>query len=587
MSEPTCKIVADSITPRGDRLTTFEVCFWRPVLAEWNTHRMFCLAGDAVLEFDLPTPKGNHRVYKMTIAEFVDKWHNGAAPRRNKGGRGFNRQPIRDRLGRMQIRQLDENTGLISHSTVVDCTVSGHKEVFEVRTQRHAVAGSADHLILTANGYMRIGDLEPGDEIVVQKRSKKPEDVMDPMRLKKIGGRWRSVWQRDIRRQREAEIGACENCEGFGPFDIHHIVSVHVDPSLAFDEDNVEMLCKDCHKQRHAKQGWQGGTYLLGATEVITEIVPRGVEGTYDLWIDGDFANFVANGVVVHNSRNSASSRAIPLHKQIQKIMDGGPAAPIIWASEQRGMQGGDEVPMHVAADASQRWDEAAQAAVKAAEHLGELGIHKSIANRLLEPFMMHTAVITATGFGNFFDQRCSPLAQPEIRAVAELMQDEYIKNEPRLLSTGQWHLPYIDEEDWEALRKKTVEDIRDLGKSMDPDMVKISAARCAQLSYLTQPEVDPETGQIIDPGGKRDIEKDLARYYKLTSANPKHWSPLEHVATPMQHNRQEGVIHLPSIDGKQYHVVDLGYRPKHGNLLGWASLRSIVEAELGEETYR
>ena len=40
MSEYYAKVVADSISPRGDRLTTIEARFPRPILSEINTHRM-------------------------------------------------------------------------------------------------------------------------------------------------------------------------------------------------------------------------------------------------------------------------------------------------------------------------------------------------------------------------------------------------------------------------------------------------------------------------------------------------------------------------------------------------------------------
>jgi hypothetical protein len=46
----------------------------------------------------------------------------------------------------------------------------------------------------------------------------------------------------------------------------------------------------------------------------------------------------------------------------------------------------------------------------------------------------------------------------------------------------------------------------------------KVSAARCARVSYLTH-------------DGKRDIEADLTLYDRLVEGG--HWSPLEHVATP------------------------------------------------------
>jgi hypothetical protein len=73
------KILADSVSPDDVRLTTMEVTFPRIVLAEFNTHRVFCLAGDSMLEFDLPAGQnGGRRVYSMRLDEFVEKWVGGA-----------------------------------------------------------------------------------------------------------------------------------------------------------------------------------------------------------------------------------------------------------------------------------------------------------------------------------------------------------------------------------------------------------------------------------------------------------------------------------------------------------------------------
>lgn len=276
-------------------------------------------------------------------------------------------------------------------------------------------------------------------------------------------------------------------------------------------------------------------------------------------------------------SRNSASSRAIPLWKQLGRVRTD-PAEPLVWASEQKGMQGGDEVPLHVQAEASQVWlEKAAEAAIEAAHHLGEIGVHKSIANRLLEPFMWHTIVCTATAWENFFDQRCSPLAQPEIKAVADLMREAYEDSKPTPLDEGEWHLPYIADDDTDTWLQLRDYDLAHGGKE-DPDVltqacVKVSAARCARVSYLTQ-------------DGKRDIEQDLTLYERLVSAQPPHWSPLEHVATPWPWNRQEGCIHFPLSERSQG-CVPVDHLPRMGNLLGWRSLRTTVEFEKGAVTYR
>lgn len=246
-------------------------------------------------------------------------------------------------------------------------------------------------------------------------------------------------------------------------------------------------------------------------------------------------------------SRNSASSRAIPLKKQLQRVNDD-PAIPVRWPAEQSGMQGGEDLADPTLAE--DIWLSAAGDALGSAEELGIEGVHKSIANRLLEPFMWHTVVVTATAWENFFRQRCSPLAQPEIRVLAELMKEAYNASTPRSITDGMWHLPYLDDSEYVQL----TEDQRRM----------VSAARCARVSYLTQE-------------GTRDFDKDIELYQRLVSAEPMHASPLEHVATPWPWNASEYKIFLES---NEYTAV--GPLPKVGNFLGWRQLRLEVEMDKG-----
>lgn len=263
-------------------------------------------------------------------------------------------------------------------------------------------------------------------------------------------------------------------------------------------------------------------------------------------------------------SRNSASSRAIPVTKQIERLWRS-PAWPVSWPREQKGMQGGDALSTDEALIAQRAWGNAMQRTIETVQHLRELGLHKSVSNRLLEPFMWHTVVVTSTAWENFFAQRCSPLAQPEIQAAALLMRTAYQESSPEHLYEGQWHLPYIDEQT-----------VQDAGLSWSSDMPweglrRVSAARCARVSYLTQ-------------DGKRDPQADLALYNRLVQAKPAHWSPLEHVATPWPGNRQRGSIWFDH--GGKHHAVSLHHLPKVGNLLGWRSLRTEVEAEARVSTF-
>jgi thymidylate synthase ThyX len=228
-------------------------------------------------------------------------------------------------------------------------------------------------------------------------------------------------------------------------------------------------------------------------------------------------------------SRNSASSRAIPIEKRIKAVQDD-PAIPIHWGKNQKGMQAEVELDESQQAQAEDAWRMAANEAIGWAQRMADIGIHKQIANRLLEPFLWHTAVVTATEWDNFFAQRCSPLAQPEIRVLAEAMVEALNASEPELIEhwrTDCYHLPYISEEE------KTIHSVEILQQ--------ISVARCARVSYLTQ-------------DGNRDIEADLALYNRLSTARPPHASPFEHVCRPLKAGDEQ-----------------------RGNLIGWVQLRHEV----------
>lgn len=266
--------------------------------------------------------------------------------------------------------------------------------------------------------------------------------------------------------------------------------------------------------------------------------------------------------------RNSASSRAIPFARQLERMDELGPAYPISWPKEQKGMSGGDEFNDDMVRQMHTAWDMQARQAVDMAKALAGAGLHKSVVNRLLEPFMWHTIVVTATAWENFFVQRCSPLAQPEIRVTAELMQDAMRGSEPKPLEFGEWHLPYFETEDYEAINSMHGVD--------ETWPRRISAARCARTSYLTQ-------------DGRRDPDADLTLYDRLVSADPPHWSPLEHVATPWAANTQVPLhsVSWEDLETDTLHFVPTDHLPRVGNLLGWRSLRTEEESRKGLVTFR
>lgn len=239
-------------------------------------------------------------------------------------------------------------------------------------------------------------------------------------------------------------------------------------------------------------------------------------------------------------SRNSASSRAIPVEKQIERIAKS-PAVPLSFPQEQRGMQGGQELSEPYLKLAKEAWMSACQTAVGWAGILHGLGVHKSVTSRLLEPFMWHTVIVSATEWDNFFDLRINAQAQPEIQAVALEMEKALWKSKPQLLAIGEWHLPYVTGYDYYDIMGTCYSDSYDnTVQACVPDLVantelakKCSAARCARVSYLTH-------------DGERSIEKDVqlaARLAKPPGGGPMHASPFEHVATPVDETWDGNVL--------------------------------------------
>lgn len=212
-------------------------------------------------------------------------------------------------------------------------------------------------------------------------------------------------------------------------------------------------------------------------------------------------------------SRNASSSRAIPVSKMIEEIKKNY-VEPEFWGKNQKGMQAEQELNGAEITMARSIWLKQRDGAIEAAQALADLGCHKQITNRILEPFMNITVICTATDYDNFFSLRCHPDAQPEIQKLAFMMRDALENSTPKKLQTSEWHIPFIqpDEQHMDLEVKK-----------------KISVARCARVSYLTH-------------DGKRDIEKDLELYERLITGSGKgHWSPTEHVAMAIDQPTRSG----------------------------------------------
>lgn len=230
------------------------------------------------------------------------------------------------------------------------------------------------------------------------------------------------------------------------------------------------------------------------------------------------YPRFIHSEIMTHRDRerNAASSRAIPWPKMMAMIQDE-PVIPIRWGSEQKGMQTGGEIDDP--ATATRIWLEARDNAVKAAQSLAALGVHKSLCNRLTEPWMWITVVITATEWKNLFRLRCHPDAEIHFQRIAEMMRAAIEASQPKELAAGCWHAPFADApEDYDDALTLAKTGFDTYGGALDIQL-KAAVARVARVSYLTH-------------GGTCNIAQDMILYERLVQGSGfGHWSPHGHVA--------------------------------------------------------
>lgn len=255
------------------------------------------------------------------------------------------------------------------------------------------------------------------------------------------------------------------------------------------------------------------------------------------------YPRFIHAELMTHRvfSRNASSSRAIPVAKMIEEVLTN-PAMPIHWGKNQAGMQAREEnnarvfVPTFsrpvdgehandhindwhshhlVSSTVEEAWRAAAENAAIMAEKMAAAGYHKQVVNRILEPFLHISVILTFTEYDNWLELRKHPDAQPEIHRLAVVLDDAIKASTPVVRTRNRthesgWHLPYVTGE--ERCQYEN-----------DPlFLAQLSSARCARVSYLNH------------DGSAPVIEKDIQLYLDLVGGRPLHASPVEHQGYPL-----------------------------------------------------
>lgn len=321
---------------------------------------------------------------------------------------------------------------------------------------------------------------------------------------------------------------------------------------------------------------------------------------------EATYPRIVHSEMMTHRvySRNSASTRAIPIATQLYNLLTN-PFIPEKFGVNQKGMQAHNHLSGLKHEKAVEVWLRGRDRAVTTAlelilgpevaetvlqyesnreyvdgaillEDFGKikemlpkstqsdvledtalLNVHKQLAGRGLEAYMWHTIVLTGTEFDNFYALRDHADAQGEIATIARLMRHAYQESNPKELDYGQWHLPYVDDDEFENVE----------------DGIRSSGARAAAASYGRQNVKNPE--------------KELERYEDLRSGG--HMSPLEHQATPFEKGEWDLIEAMTKDALSRTMSAGVGELVVHekiagmrfsGNFKGWRQHRKYVPSE-------
>jgi len=301
------------------------------------------------------------------------------------------------------------------------------------------------------------------------------------------------------------------------------------------------------------------------AKELITaKIIADSVnkDGNRMTTMEIEYPRFILAELNTHRmlSKNSASSRAIPV-KAMHEHIKTNTATPVSWGVNQPGMSATEELEGSDLSWANYLWAKARDSAIEHAQEFIKLNVHKQIANRVTEPWMIMKTVISGTEWANFFYLRAHKDAQPEIQELATKMYQAYESSNPTLLHADEWHLPYITSQRNTSGRLEYFDPNGETLTALEARVV--SASCCAQVSYRRN---------------DFSLEKAEKIFALLIESEPCHASPVEHQATPMDIDTMSRFE--PETWGPGVTHVSANSDLWSGNLRGWIQFRKLIPQE-------
>ena len=342
---------------------------------------------------------------------------------------------------RNHVRCYDEETLAPQRARIVDVIESGVKPLIRITTAAgRTLRATVDHAVLTPDGWRKAGELVEGDSVLSADADAAIAGVPVPPGLSRGIGVWTSM-----RRDRLIkETDSCHRCgEAFPRHELalDHVIPVADDLTRALDEANLAPVCAPCHAvkaeaERAAESAARGEADGVARPDRIVSIVDDGEEMTYDLSVEGPWHNFLANGIVVHNSYNEESGR----YRELQPVF-------YVPGEERKLVQQGRPGKYEFVAGSAAQQEMVSRSmeasyiqAYEAYQEMLQAGVAREVARAVLPVGLFSTmyATCNARSLMHFLGLRTQhelarvpSFPQREIEMVGELMEEHWSKLMP------------------------------------------------------------------------------------------------------------------------------------------------------------
>ena len=146
-----------------------------------------CLDGSQELKF-LSTNMDTSPKLTFTMEELFEKWHSGRKHQNTNADMAYTRR----RISNMRLRSVDMESGLASHTKILDVLYMGRKPIYTWAAGDSTLRCTSDHMVWTSNGWMGIGDAENSGHGVAVLRHR-GSGVLPPQTPPPTNVEWRTV----------------------------------------------------------------------------------------------------------------------------------------------------------------------------------------------------------------------------------------------------------------------------------------------------------------------------------------------------------------------------------------------------------